>query len=68
MGDVGVSVGDVGDYRMTHSPTCIGGPLATTRGHSVTVVTCQTCGCLSTVRHHVTVNERTNERTMTRKD
>jgi hypothetical protein len=47
---------------MTHAPTCSRPGTTTTHGHSVDIVKCDGCGCLSTVRHHVTVNERTDKR------
>jgi hypothetical protein len=48
-----------------HSPNCQRPGTTITHGHSVDVVKCDGCGCLSTVRHgttDVTVNERTDER------
>src|SRR5664280_2074156 len=50
----------VTDDDMHHAPNCERPGTTTTHGHSVDVVKCDGCGCLSTVRHHVTVNERTD--------
>src|ERR1035437_6163886 len=50
------------DDLMRHAPHCDRPGTTTTHGHSVDVTRCDGCGCLSTVRHHVTVNEQTDER------
>jgi hypothetical protein len=49
---------------MRHSPNCERPGTTTSHGHSVDVVKCDGCGCLSTTRHgttDVTVNERTDK-------
>jgi hypothetical protein len=49
------------DDDMRHAPNCERPGTTTTHGHSVDVVKCDGCGCLSTTRHmttDVTVNER----------
>jgi hypothetical protein len=35
---------------MSHAPHCLGGPLVTSQGHSVQIITCQTCHAVETVR------------------
>ena len=32
---------------LRHAPHCTGGPLVTQQGHSVQIITCQTCGAQS---------------------
>jgi len=51
------------DDLMHHAPQCERPGTTTTHGHSVDVVKCDGCGCLSTVRHTTTtrVNERTDK-------
>jgi hypothetical protein len=34
-----------------HAPHCLGGPLVTQEGYSVTVTRCETCGAVASVRH-----------------
>jgi hypothetical protein len=45
--DAGRSQGD----PMTHAPHCTGGPLVTSKGYSVAITRCQTCGAVQTVRN-----------------
>jgi hypothetical protein len=56
---------------MRHAPTCERPGVTTTHGHSVDVVKCDGCGCLSTTRHGVvdltqtTTSDTTNDDTTT---
>lgn len=43
---------------MTTAPHCPGGPLTTQQGHSVQIITCQTCHAVSTVRNTPSTTKR----------
>jgi hypothetical protein len=43
-----------------HAPNCEQPGTTTTHGHSVDVVKCDGCGCLSTTRHMTTDDGRTD--------